>query len=106
MLTENYVQITFFYLLDSFKLQFLASYFYHFYDIDPLFWNAKFHLCGSDTIIYRSKKYLHGLLYNLPYDFDKLQVCDKFDNIVLNSNTESIGVWCVSHLKQLGIQLD
>lgn len=29
MLTKNYVQITFFYLLNSFRLQFLASYVYH-----------------------------------------------------------------------------
>ena len=64
------------------------------YDIDPLFWNAKFHLCGDDEIIYRSNKYLHGLLYNLLCDFDKLQDRDKLGNVVLNSNIETLGVWC------------
>lgn len=66
------------------------------YDIDPPFWNAKFHLCEGDTIIYRSNKYLHGLLCNLPCDFDKLQDHDKLDNVVLNSNTEGLSVWGLS----------
>lgn len=66
------------------------------YDIDPLFWNAKFHLCGCDTIIYRSNKYLHGLLCILSFDFDKLQDCDKLDYDILNSNTETLRVCCTS----------
>lgn len=91
MLTENCMHITFFDLSESFKFQFMASYFYH--CVLMILIHSSEMQSGGNTIICRSNKYLHGLLCNLLCDFDKLQDRDKLHNVVLNSNTESLGVW-------------